>query len=177
MAKDGTRRGGARVGAGRKPKTLTQKINDGNSAQTMLEPVGLLPDDTDISDLPLLKEFMMAEQKCGVPLDSETIYMELYHYLKSRGCETLVNQQLIEQYVMSVARWIQCEQAISATGFISKHPTTGGAIASPYVQMSQSYLKQANSIWYQINQIVKENSSGTYQVSGDPMELLLNSGE
>lgn len=28
MAKDGTRRGGARVGAGRKPKALTDKINE-----------------------------------------------------------------------------------------------------------------------------------------------------
>ena len=176
MAKDGTRRGGARVGAGRKPKPLTDKISESKPAQSMLEPMELLPDD-EISDLPLLKDFMTAEQKCGVSLDSETIYMELYHYLKSRGCETLVSQQLMEQYVMSVARWIQCEQAISATGFISKHPTTGGAIASPFVQMSQSYMKQINAIWYQINQIVKENSSGTYQVSGDPMELLLNSGE
>lgn len=39
MAKDGTARGGARVGAGRKAKALTDKINDGMSA-TVIE----LPD-------------------------------------------------------------------------------------------------------------------------------------
>ena len=36
MAKDGTRRGGARAGAGRKPKALTEKINEGISA-TIIE--------------------------------------------------------------------------------------------------------------------------------------------
>ena len=36
MAKDGTRRGGARAGAGRKPKALTDKINEGISA-TIIE--------------------------------------------------------------------------------------------------------------------------------------------
>ena len=47
--------------------------------------------------------------------------------------------------------------------------------ASPYVQMSQQYMKQINSVWYQIFQVVKENCSeefmGTPQ--DDMMELLL----
>ena len=30
MAKDGTARGGARAGSGRKPKSLTEKIESGN---------------------------------------------------------------------------------------------------------------------------------------------------
>ena len=41
MAKDGTRRGGARPGAGRKPKALADKIKDGQKAQVMMQP---LPD-------------------------------------------------------------------------------------------------------------------------------------
>ena len=76
---------------------------------------------------------------------------------------------------MSVARWLQCEQAISEYGFLAKHPTTGAACASPYVQMSQQYMRQINSVWYQIFQVVKENCSeefmGTPQ--DDMMELLL----
>jgi aryl-alcohol dehydrogenase-like predicted oxidoreductase len=32
---------------------------------------------------------------------------------------------------------------------IRKHPTTGDAITSPFVQMSQSFQKQANLIWYE----------------------------
>ena len=30
-------------------------------------------------------------------------------------------------------------------GLLGKHPTTGGAIASPFVQMSQSFQEAGNS--------------------------------
>ena len=65
-----------------------------------------------------------------------------------------------EQYAVSVSRWIQCEECISEYGFLAKHPTTGNAIASPYVSMSQQYMKQVNQIWYQIYQVVKEKLLG-----------------
>ena len=78
---------------------------------------------------------------------------------------------------MSVSRWVQCEEAISEYGFLAKHPTTGNAIASPYVAMSQQYMKQSNQIWYQIFQVVKENCSVDYGGSphADMMENLLAS--
>ena len=83
---------------------------------------------------------------------------------------------LVEQYAVSVSRWIQCEECISEYGFLAKHPTTGNAIASPYVSMSQQYMKQVNQIWYQIYQVVKENCSVEWQGStpqDDVMERLL----
>ena len=46
---------------------------------------------------------------------------------------------------------------ISTFGLLGKHPTTGGAIASPFVGMSQNYQKQASLIWYEIFDIVKQN--------------------
>jgi hypothetical protein len=85
-----------------------------------------------------------------------------------------VSTQLVEQYAMSVSRWIQCEECISEFGFLAKHPTTGNAIASPYVSMSQQYMKQVNQVWYQI---VKENCSVEWQGAtpqDDVMERLLN---
>jgi hypothetical protein len=88
----------------------------------------------------------------------------------------LVNNQLIEQYAMSVARWIQCEEAISEFGYLAKHPTTGNAIASPYVSMSRDYKKQVNADWFQIYQIVRENCSVEYDGASpqdDLMERLL----
>ena len=82
----------------------------------------------------------------------------------------------IEQYAMSAARWIQLEQITSEYGFISKHPTTGAAIASPFVSMAQAYNKQTQQLWYQIFQLVKENCSTPF--SGTPqddvMERLLS---
>ena len=94
VAKDGSGRGGARPGAGRKPKALTEKISEGKTAAVIL----------------------------------------------------------------------------------AKHPTTGAAIASPYVSMSQSYMKQTNYCWMQIYQIVKENCSVEFQGNtpqDDVMERLL----
>lgn len=41
MARDGTNRGGARPGAGRKPKALTEKISEGKAAEVLLEPAAL----------------------------------------------------------------------------------------------------------------------------------------
>ena len=175
MAKDGTARGGPRVGAGRKSKALADKVAKGMTAD-VLE----LPDSADLegADVPPVKEYMKAKQSSGIDLCAEDVYRETYLWLKERGCERLVNIQLIEQYAMSVSRWVQCEQCISEYGFLAKHPTTGAAITSPYVTMSQNYLKQVNQCWYQIFQVVKENSMTAYSGSNpndDLMERLLTS--
>ena len=177
MAKDGTARGGQRVGAGRKSKALTDKIAAGNPGNRKLKVIDL-PKVTDLegSDMPEPREYLKASQKNGIPFDAEDIYKETYNWVKERGCERLVSKQLIEQYAMSVSRYIQCEQAVSEYGFLAKHPTTGQACASPYVAMSQSYMKQVNSLWYQIFQVVKENCSEEYKGTTpqeDVMEMLL----
>lgn len=167
MAKDGTARGGARIGAGRKGKALSDKLEDGESGITVLS----VPEDADLygEDVPEPSEYLKARQKDGGDFIAEEIYRQTWVWLKARGCEKLVNKQLIEQYAMSVGRWIQCEEAVTKYGFLSKHPTTGNAIASPYVSMAQSYMKQTNQLWYQIYQIVKENSLVEYQ-SGTPQD-------
>ncbi|MDE5946401.1 MAG: P27 family phage terminase small subunit [Oscillospiraceae bacterium] len=171
MAKDGTNRGGARIGAGRKSKSLNDKISEGKSAKILNTPAELNGE-----DVPLVREFLKAPQAKGKDLIAEEIFFNTYNWLKEHGCEKAVYSQLIEQYAMSVARWIQAEELISATGFLAKHPTTGNAIASPYINVSQTYMKQAQQIWYQIFQIVKENSSGDYSHTpmDDTMELLLS---
>ena len=171
MAKDGSGRGGARPGAGRKPKALTEKIAEGRPAEVMMEPAEL-----EGVDVPPVKDFLKSPQKSGRELVAEEVYNETYAWLKARGCEKLVTVQMVEQYAMSVSRWIQCEEIVSSTGFLAKHPTTGAAIASPYVTMSQSYMKQTNYCWMQIYQIVKENCSAGYGGANphdDLMERLL----
>jgi len=175
MAKDGTRRGGARAGAGRKPKALADKINDGDAAKVMElpEPVSLIG-----NKMPPIKEYLKAKQKEGKDLCATEVYTETWNWLKERECDQLVNTQLIEQYALSVARWVQCEECISEFGLLAQHPTTGNAIASPYVSMAQNYMKQTNQIWFQIYQVVKENCSAEYtgpSSQDDVMERLLKS--
>ena len=168
MAKDGTNRGGSRVGAGRKKAPLAEKISEGKRAE-VLKSVKL-----EGKIQPSVKDFAKEIQSDGTVLQAEKIFNETFSWLEERNCENLVSRQLIEQYAMSASRWIQCEQMVSKYGYLSQHPTTGNAIASPYVTMSQAYLKEANCLWQQIFQIVKENCSQNYSSdSGDMMEILL----
>ena len=173
MAKDGTMRGGARPGSGPKRKALTEKISAGKTA-TVID----LPDASELTgvDMPPVKDYMKAKQKSGTDLCAEEIFQETWNWLKKVGCTEYVNTLLINQYAMSVARQIQCEQAISEYGFLAKHPTTGAACQSPYVSMLQQFTKKANQSWYQIYQIVKENCSIEYTGAtpqDDVMERLL----
>ena len=78
-------------------------------------------------------------------------------------------------YSEAFARYIQCSEAVSKFGLLGKHPTTNAPIASPFVQMALSFQKQANLLWYEIFDVVKQNSTTAYEGSpqDDAMEKLL----
>ena len=186
VAKDGTYRGGRRVRAGDKPAPAAEKINSGHKARIMnndvpeldydeLEAVDL-PEGAVLegADMPKPDEYLSAKQKNGQPLGADIIYKETWLWLKERRCENLVNKRLIESYAQAFARYIQCEDAISTFGLLGKHPTTGGVVTSPFVQMSQQYQKTANLIWYEIFDVVKQNCTEDFEGNpNDTMERLL----
>lgn len=186
MAKDGTNRGGRRVRAGDKPMSAVEKIQKGLPVQIMnndipeLETAELeavdLPEGAVLqgADMPKPGDYLSARQKNGMPLGADEIYKETWLWLKKRGCENLVNKRLIESYAQAFARYIQCEDAVSTYGLLGKHPTTGGVMVSPFVQMSQQFQKSANMIWYEIYDIVKQNCTEAFEDNlNDTMEQLL----
>lgn len=75
------------------------------------------------------------------------------------------------------ARYIQCSEAVSKYGMLGKHPTTGAAIASPFTQLLMNFQKQANLLWYEIYDIVKQNCTEPFEGSPQDsvMEQLLRS--
>ena len=173
MAKDGPNRGGRRVRAGAKPEALNDKLAAGRPATRLTTPAELDVfdlDGTDIGDGALLAgepmpepgESLSAEQRDGQPLGVDLVYRETWNWLDERGCTEFVSKRLIEQYAQAFARYIQCEQAISKLGLLGKHPTTGAAIASPFVAMSQSFGKQANVYRYEIFDIVRATCTTDY---------------
>ncbi len=187
MAKDGTLRGGRRVRAGEKPEALVDKINKGKSAKVLdmpeFQPESILEaEDLDVDsdykgeDIPEPSAYLSARQKDGKALGADALYIETWKWLRDRGCEKFVNPRLIESYAQAFTRYIQCEESISTYGLLGKHPTTGGAMASPFVQMSQSFLKQANLLWYEIFDIVKQNCTIAFvgNPQDDIMEALLS---
>ena len=182
MAKDGTNRGGRRVRAGDKPTPLADKLAAGKAAK-VLEAPDLQPD-TELSadllsgaadlagaDMPEPSEFLRTRQKDGKPLGADALFMETWRWLKERACDQFINPRLVEAYAQAFARYIQCEEAISAFGLLGRHPTTGGAIASPFVQMSQSFQKQANLLWYEIFDVVKQNCTTAF--AGNPQDDIM----
>ena len=169
--------GGARVGAGRKKKPLQEKIINGNPGGRKLTVVEF-PDTASLEgqEMPKPSAMLSATQKDGKTLEAAEIYENAWRWLDERGCATIVSPMLLERFAMSAARWIQCEAAVSEYGFLAKHPTTGAAIASPYVSMSHNYMNQTNRLWLEIFQMVKENCSGDYggaNPQDDVMERLL----
>ena len=116
-------------------------------------------------------------QREGKPLGADLVYRETWQWLDQRGCSHFVAPRLIEAYAQAFARYVQCEQAISKFGLLGKHPTTGAAIASPFVAMSQSFGKQANVYWYEIYEIVRATCTTDYAGTTpgeEVMEQLLN---
>ena len=187
MAKDGTNRGGRRVRAGDKPQALNDKITRGKAAKVLevpdLHPESILEVEDLVGaadlfgeDMPSPSDYLSSRQKDGKPLGADQLFIETWRWLKDRGCEKFVNPRLIEAYAQAFTRYIQCEEAISLYGLLGKHPTTGGAITSPFVQMSQSFQKQANLLWYEIFDIVKQNCTTAFvsNPQEDIMEALLS---
>lgn len=76
MAKDGTNRGGARIGAGRKSKSLNDKINEGKTAKVLTVPAEL-----EGANVPPVREFLKSSQVKG-NLIAEDIFLKTYQWLK-----------------------------------------------------------------------------------------------
>ena len=157
-------RGGKRPGAGRKKSAVKQKYEDGNPGGRKLTVLDI--PDVEGEDMPAPHDFLSAKQHDGSTLEAGEIYKETWEWL----------EQLGERYAMCCARWIQCEEMTTRLGYLSKHPTTGKPIPSPFINIGINYMNQANRLWNEIFQIVKENCSTEYSgmnPQDDVMERLL----
>ena len=167
MAKDGTTRGGARIGAGRKSKSAEEK---------RLEGAEILPQTikNNQKKIKTPKPYLAAIQKDGTKTFARRIYRETYEWLKKNNCAETISSQLVESFAAVTARHIQAEMQISQSGFIIRQPTTGEPVATPLIKISLDYLKASQQLWYQISQFAKEN--GTYNAAdeaADAMEKIL----
>ena len=151
--------GGSRGGSGRKKKSLPEKIttNEGKKHKVIK-----FKDEIKGENMPNPSEYLSQATKGAGENRAKEIFEKTWLWLKERKCDIYITPQLVEQYAMSVARWIQTEEAVHQFGFLAKHPTTGAPISSPYVKISQDFMKQSTSLWLQIYGVVKENCSEFY---------------
>ena len=171
------KRGPAPGHGGRPPKPLAEKILDGNPGKRKLT-VMEFPNAAEFhaEEMPQPSAMLSAVQRDGSILQAGEIYKITWEWLDERGCSALISPQVLERYAMAAARWIHCEEIISSTGYLAKHPTTQMAIQSPYVAISQAYMSQTNRLWNEMYQIVRENCATSYTGAtpqDDVMERLL----
>ncbi len=172
--------GGARVGAGRKRKPIAEKIAEGERGQRNMTVMQFdnLPKMVGLP-MPKHNEILSDVQNDGTILQATELYKSTWGWLEERGCATLISPQLLDRYAMATARWIHCEETISATGYLGQHPTTGSAIQSPYISIGQSYMQISNKLWNEIFNIVRENCLKTLTDTSpqdDLMEKMLRKG-
>lgn len=166
--------GGKRPGAGRKKKAVTEKAASGNPGGRKLTVLDI--PDVEGTAMPKPKDILSAKQRDGTELRAKAIYEETWQWLDNIGCSSYVSPQTIERYAMCVARWIQCEEMTNELGFLSKHPTTGKPITSPFINIGINYMNQAARQWDAIMQIVKENCTVDFSGANpnDDLERLLH---
>ena len=160
-------KGGRRTGAGRPTKPLIDKVLEGNPGKRPLTVLQF--DDDKITDpVPRAPEWL---DDTGKEIFNMTV-----EWLKKTGCLNLINPQHIEEYASCKARWRECEDKNSKLGLLAKHPTTGQPIQSPFVSMGLMYLKQADTAWNKIYEVVKTNCTKEFRNDmphNDVMEKLL----
>ena len=144
--------GGARPGAGRKKKALSEKIIDGNPGKAPLTKLQFSVQDSALhgEDMPPVSEWLTQTTKNSQQNIAQQVYENTWKWLKDRGCDQYVNKDLIEQYALYMQRTIQCQEGINQYGLLAKHPTTQMPIASPYFNMALQPSKPANLYCMQI---------------------------
>ena len=171
MAKDGTNRGGMRIGAGRPRKSQAEKQLEGQEKnQTMAGKNQTLS--TSPAKIPAPSKYLSEKQRDGTKLAAARIYRETFNWLGRYGCAGEVNRQLVEGYAQATARHVQAEQELSRSGLLTRAPD-GTVVANPLTKISLEYLKAANQLFFQLRRFVEEN--GTPGVGGeiDTMEKIL----
>ena len=168
-----------RVGA--KPDPLSEKLAKGLPATRLEDPLASPFDfeGADVGDgavlagevMPEPSEYLSDIQRDGKPLGADIVYRETWRWLDERGCTRFVSKRLIEAYAQAFARYVQCEQAISKFGLLGKHPTTGAAIASPFVAMSQSLVSRQTCIGMRFLRLCGRTALVTIRVRPRVMRL------
>lgn len=168
-------RGPSKGSGGRPKKKLSEKLIEGNLGKRPIKVLKKFPE-LECEEMPDPRDYLNDTQKNGEDFLAKQIFKDVWLWLKQRGIQQLVSPEIIEGYAFAYARVIQCERLISKYGMLAKN-SQGLAIQSPYIGISDIYMKKANEKWKIIQQIIFENCSTEYESGsseGDFMEDILS---
>ena len=175
--------GGARAGAGRKKRPLTDKILEGNPGKREIKTVQFPKTNNHLEnhdsrnqveyDARHAPDFLAQNGlECGDNVPSaKKIYTLLMAFIKSSGCERLISTNLVEDFAHLRRSYLECEYMNRTRGRIANGKR------SPYVTMAVDYNKQALAIYDRIWNIIAQNSEHPYENGKNEfLNLLANRG-
>ena len=162
-------KGGARKGAGRKPKPLAEKIRNGNPGHRPLTRVEFFDDSYDPTEPPsYLDDFIRYKPKTDEK--PSNIYREIIKFLEPTGCMYLVPRELITDYAL--ARYNLLEAQAEAKDFpqVGRDKKDAPIEISQFQEMVLKHQKNANTLRDAIWDIVRQNS--TQEIDAGDNDLL-----
>jgi hypothetical protein len=167
--------GGFRIGAGRKPKALAEKLFDGNPGKREIRVNKFNPENGIESgqeyeeNIPEYIDIATKEGGNMIPGSTE-IYIYLLDYIKKSGCRNLIADFLIEDFAVLRRSYLECEYMNKTLGRIYSKKR------SPYVDMAIAYHKEMMAVYSQIWNIISRNSERRYESQNEFFEFLTDGG-
>ena len=165
-------RGGARPGAGRKPKPLAEKILEGNPGRRPLKVVEFydVPAEGQLTPPDFLK--IASKETAENYPTADQIYTQVSEWLQTTGVAHLVSPTLIEDFAMMRRAFFETEYMNKRLGRIASGKR------SPYVDMAVQYAGFMRTAWDRIWGIVSQNSEKLFDSNRsngeDIMERILS---
>lgn len=112
-----------------------------------------------------MNEHLVSEQqKDGTTLKTQEIYDEIMKVITKSECQERIPKELIEEYAICTARWIQCEEYSNRLGLIAKSTISQKPLISPYVNAGIIYLNQSIKLRNEINTLIQRYGKVTFEV-------------
>jgi hypothetical protein len=169
--------GGARPGAGRPRKALSDKVLAGNPGKRELTAVqfseaGNSSLKSSFQDFkpPAYLDLPSKEGGPDIPNASE-IYEQLAAWLDASECGRLISPHILEDFAFLRRGYLECEAANRRLGRVMQ-----GGKRSPYTNLAMEYEKASRQIFHQIWLVVSQNSAAPVGGKNKFLELLKNRG-
>jgi len=134
-------KGGARKGAGRKPKPLSQKIAEGNPGKRPLKKIEYDNASYNPSTPPAYLAELEKKKGNINPISPMDIYREVIEYLEPTECLHLIPKTLIREHVMANYNAVQAHFELSNTGNVGKN-SKGDMVISGFAEIMLKMQKR-----------------------------------
>jgi len=148
--------GGARKGAGRKPKPLAEKLATGNPGHRPLKKMEFTGKGGTRRPEPPEYLNLLEKKTKGIPVPAE-IFMDTVHYLEPSECLNIIPTELIADYAMAKYYLICAQYELSRTATVSKNDKNEFTITS-FTEAMLKLQKNVLQTWEPIWEIVSRNS-------------------